>query len=113
MYYEIPQATWGKRAFSKGILYKDVDWSDLDQIVDAYQQRIEEWYLAPAREMAKSSWHFAFSVMVIDCLLIDTLSQFMAGIPSSKADQFKDFIKVDCPTGRISKRSFRPASVST
>jgi hypothetical protein len=104
MFYEIHQSAWKKRAFSKKKLYKDIDWSDLDQIIDAYRERIEQWYLSPAKELARDC-HSAFSVMALNCLLIDTLSQFVAGIPSSKPDQFKDFIRNRLPS--IYRRELR------
>ena len=91
MIYEVDQAAQANRYFSKEVRYSQIDWSNLDQIVDAYRQRIQDWYLGPAKELAKNG-HFAFSVMALNCLLIDTLSQFVAGIDSSKPAEFKKFI---------------------
>lgn len=97
MMYEIDQVAQEKRCFSKGVLYSQIDWSNLDQIVDAYRQRIQDWYLSPAKELA-TNWDFAFSVMALNCLLIDTLSQFVAGIDSFDPNQFKKFIRKRLPS---------------
>jgi hypothetical protein len=95
MFYEVDPAARAKRFFSSKVQYSEIEWSDLDQIVEAYRQRIQDWYLDPARELSKNI-HFAFSVMALNCLLIDTLSQFMAGEPSS-GDFFKEFIQKRLP----------------
>jgi len=97
IFYELDQVAQAKRYFSKYLRYSDIDWTNLDQIVDAYRQRIQDWYLDPARELAKI-WDFAFSVMALNCLLIDTLSQFVAGIDSSNSNQFKEFISKRLPS---------------
>lgn len=92
MVYKIDQATQANRYFSRSVKYSQIDWSNLDRVVDAFGQRIHDWYLDPARELA-TNIHFAFSVMVINCLLIDALSQFVAGSDSSQAAEFKRFIR--------------------
>lgn len=96
MIYEVDKAAQANRFFSKEVLYSQIDRSDLGQIVDAYRQRIHDWYLNPAKELAKNV-HFAFSVMALNCLLIDTLSQFMAGIDSSSKNEFKNLIRNKLP----------------
>jgi hypothetical protein len=97
MFYEVDQAAQANRYFSKMVRYSQIDWSNLDQIVDAYGQRIKDWYLDPAKELA-TNVHFAFSVMALNCLLIDTLSQFIAGIGSSCNVEFKEFIRKRLPS---------------
>jgi len=97
MFYEVDQYAQSFRYFSGEVRYSQIDWSNLDQIVDSYGQRIQDWYLGPAKELAKN-WDFAFSVMALNCLLIDTLSQFVAGIESSRSDEFKEFIRNRLPS---------------
>lgn len=89
MIYEPVQAN---RYFTKTQKYSDVDWSDFDAVVDAFQQRINNWYIDAATALADATGHHAFSIMAIDCLLIDTLSQFATGQLSSTANTFKSFI---------------------
>lgn len=96
MIYEVNPAAQANRYFSSAVRYSQIDWSDLDQIIDAFRQRIHDWYLDPATELAKNI-HFAFSVMALNCLLIDTLSQFVSGKNSSKIPEFTDFIRKRLP----------------
>jgi hypothetical protein len=96
MIYEIDSAARANRFFSKTVLYSQIDWSNLDQVVDAFRQRIHDWYLDPAKELAKNI-HFAFSVMALNCLLIDALSQFVSGKQASEATEFKQFVRMRMP----------------
>lgn len=89
MNYEIVKAV---RFFDKDRLYVDINWFRFDQVVDAFRKRIQDWYLDPAHELAKNG-HFAFAVMALNCLLIDTLSQFVHGRTSSAAIAFKQFLR--------------------
>lgn len=97
MIYLVDPVAQASRHFSKEIKYSQITWSKLDQVVDAFRQRIADWYLDPANELAKNG-HFAFSVMALNCLLIDTLSQFEAGIDSSDRSKFKGFIRTRLPS---------------
>ncbi|HEX3526145.1 MAG TPA: hypothetical protein VH988_03685 [Thermoanaerobaculia bacterium] len=96
MFYEVDQHAQSIRYFSRGVLYSQIDWSNLDRIVDSYRQRIQDWYFGPAKELAKN-WDFAFSVMALNCLLIDTLSQYVAGRESSRSNDFTEFIRKRLP----------------
>jgi hypothetical protein len=93
MIYEVVRAN---RYFDKDRQYSEIDWTNLDQVVDAFQKRIRDWYLDPAKELAKNG-HFAFAVMALNRLLIDTLSQFAYGKDSSEANAFKQFIRDKLP----------------
>lgn len=68
-----------QRFFSAGRKYDSINWNDFKEIVRAFQIRIEDWYIKPAEELRKASWDYSFSIMAIDCLLIDALSQFHYG----------------------------------
>lgn len=92
MFYEIIP---GNRHFNKDQRYSDIDWAKLDEVVDAFGRRIRDWYLDPAKELAKNG-HFAFSVMALNCLLIDTLSQFVCGKDSSR-NTYKWFVRNKLP----------------
>ena len=97
MIYKVDQTAQASRYFSKEVRYSQIDWSRLDQIIDAFRQRILDWYAEPAAELAKNG-HFAFAVMALNCLLIDTLSQFASGKDSSAASEFKKFIRNRLPS---------------
>lgn len=91
MFYEIDPKAQDNRYFAKDTLYSSVDWTQLDQVVDAFRQRIKDWYLDPANELAKNG-HFAFSVMALNCLLIEAMSQYT--YDKSGKQTFKDFVKL-------------------
>lgn len=93
MFYRVVLAD---RYFSKDVRYDQVDWGSLCCVVDAYATRLDDWYFRPARKLAEDG-HNAFSVMALNCLLIDTLSQFAAGAPSSHHTTFKTFLRSRLP----------------
>lgn len=80
--------------FSKEFRYSDIDWGDLNEIVRAYRTRLLDWYLDPAAELAKNP-HFAFSVMALNCLLIETLGQLV--FDRSGRYAFKSFVREHLP----------------
>lgn len=73
--------------------YDAVDWAKLDSVIDAFSQRIYDWYITPATALKNASGHYAFSIMAINCLLIDSLSQYRNGDLSSSGLTFKKFIR--------------------
>jgi hypothetical protein len=94
--FEVPSSAWSRRFFSSHRLYSSVDWTDFDSIIDAYDLRIREWYLEPGKQLS-ANVHFAFTLMALDSLLIDTLSQFVYGLGSGSRSKFIDFIKTWLP----------------
>lgn len=70
--------------------YDQIDWENFQEVVDAFENRIDGWYLNPAQELAKDG-HQAFSVLALDCLVIDMLSQFYLGKTRSSMDFFVDY----------------------
>ncbi len=84
------------RHFSRKIEYSAIDWNTFSTVVDAFKARISEWYIVPAKLLAKD-WHNSFSVAALDCLLIDTMAQFEKGVPESKSDIFIEFVKAKLP----------------
>ena len=88
-YMVIKDSRW----FKPQVLYDQVDWTSLDAIVDAFADRVSEWYLKPGEALRVASGHFAFGAMALNCILIDTLSQFYAGSVASSRNAFKDFVR--------------------
>jgi hypothetical protein len=84
------------------IEYDKVDWTSFDAIVDAFQARLEGWYVQPTDALEKASGHFAFPIMALNCVLIDTLAQFARG--SGKAN-FVAFVSDRIPEFRASMPS--------
>jgi hypothetical protein len=96
MIYEVPPPAYSQRFFSRAVHYSGVDWSSLPNVVDAYRQRIDDWYLSPAKQLS-ANIHFAFAVMALDCLLIDTFSQYFEGRASSDRNAYKRFVRTHLP----------------
>lgn len=61
--------SYSGRHFSKDIEYSAIDWGKLSSIVNAFKSGISEWYILPAKILAKG-WPNSFSVAVLGCLLI-------------------------------------------
>ena len=82
-----------QRFFSAGKKYDSITWNDFKQVVDAFKARIEDWYIKPAEALRIASWDNSFALMAIDCLLIDTLSQFHYGKVVSSRGTFKRYVR--------------------
>ena len=94
MFYTV---TRDSRLFKPGTLYDRIDWTNLDAIADAFADRVSEWYVRPAEALKAVSGHFAFGAMALNCVLIDTLSQYYSGSDFSTGDHFKNFVRVSFP----------------
>lgn len=99
MFYQPVQSA--DRYFSSRTVYLAIDWNRMSSIVPAFKQRITDWYIGPGRDLTRD-WHNAFSVMAIDCLLIDTLAQFEQGVPESSGSMFIGFAKRKLPEFAVS-----------
>lgn len=91
------------RYFSRSRLYTSIDWTKLADIVPVFMERITDWYVGPGSALA-ADWHNAFSVMAIDCLLIDTLAQFEKGKDESDRTTFIEFVKAKLPQFAVALR---------
>jgi hypothetical protein len=94
MFYRPVEAN---RYFSRGVRYVQVDWADFREVVRQFRARIHEWYLEPGNELQRSTWDYTFALMAIDCLLIDTMSQYHEGHVKSSQQQFKRFVASHLP----------------
>lgn len=92
MFYEVMQKD---RFFNRHQKYVDIDWKSLSVVSDAFRKRIDDWYLEPIRRLKKESdgGHFAFTAMALNCLMIDTLSQYEYGLAESDGRKFKQFVR--------------------
>lgn len=80
------------RHFSCEQTFHSINWESLPDVITAYKNRIENWYIEPATELAKN-WHFAFSVLAINCLLIDSLSQLNNPDSTDVGKRYREFIR--------------------
>lgn len=79
------------RYIASDTLYANVDWSSLDQVIEAFDRRVMEWYIKPANALSEQRHDFALMAML--CVLIDTLSQFESGELESSRRTFKNFTR--------------------
>jgi hypothetical protein len=90
-YYPVKE----NRFFTAGQKYSDIDWNSLDAAVEAFDERIQKWYIEPIQHLISASVHFGFPVIGLTCLLIDTLSQYSAGELESSRNKFKKFVQAN------------------
>ncbi len=100
MFYEVVRTN---RKFTKDLFYSHIDWSDFASVVRAFQDRIQKWFLNPAHLMQNPSLpgnvvgHLGFPTMVLNCLLIDSLSQYHVGAAKAKPKHFIGFVDENLP----------------
>ena len=113
MFYEPVQS---ERFFEKTRRYSEINWSFFPGVVDAFERRMRSWYIEPievllekgiaesvlriVRSLAnrEEGGHYSFAVMAMTCLLIDTLSQYVRGVPESTPTDFKAFVRDHLPS---------------
>lgn len=93
------QPVKSERYFYAKTKYDAIDWHDFRAVVEAFRLKLREWHLAPAEELRKC-WDHSFSLMAINCLLIDTMSQYYYGSRQSGQQQFKRFARLKFPAFR-------------
>jgi hypothetical protein len=79
------------RVFNKDKKYSDIDWSNWQVVVDEFETRLKAWYLQPT-EYLRDKEHIGFPLIVLSCLLIDTLSQWEDGELKSRKKLFKEYV---------------------
>jgi hypothetical protein len=98
------------RAFRREKPYDKIDWNNFQEVLAEFHGRIDDWYIIPAKELGKNG-HYVFPVMAVDCLLIDTMSQYYYGSDPSPTEtlngqtgsldssgaKFKDFLVARLP----------------
>jgi hypothetical protein len=94
------QPVKSERFFSTEKKYDAIDWTNFQEIVTAFKVRIDEWYIHPGEELRKK-WDYAFALMAINCLLLDTLSQFYYGKVTSSRAVFKKYVRKKMPAFRV------------
>jgi hypothetical protein len=94
LFYKVRQsAKW----FSKDKKYSDINWADFSQVVSQFRGRIEKWYIEPGELLKGRSGHYGFPVLALSCMLIDTLSQYEAGVVESSRSVFQDYVDAELP----------------
>lgn len=78
-----------KRLFRPETFYAQIPWRNFKAVVSEFRGRLDAWYLSPAKCLAGNG-DFAFSVMALNCLLIDALSQYRYGAQQSPTEVAKN-----------------------
>ena len=107
-----------ERFFERDRRYSSIQWNDFRDVLNAWEHRINGWYIEPIEVMLDrdiQGWrkklvgwltnrgnpgHYAFTVMSVTCLLIDALSQYRYGELSSAGEHFKNFVEEFLPSYR-------------
>lgn len=79
------------RLFAVDIKYDDVDWNDFREVIQAFRQQIEYWYILPGLELKKGG-HFGFAIAALASLLIDCVSQYEDGVEFGMRTNFIGFL---------------------
>jgi hypothetical protein len=77
--------------------YDQVTWTSFPDVIQAFEDRIDGWYIKPITALQASSTESGFAVAGLTCLLIDALSQYVPLPPKPKNSlpgyPFKEFIR--------------------
>ena len=82
------------RTFCRDTKYSDLQDKTYQEIVEYFNLKISGWYFDIAESLeTKESISYNFALTILCCVILDSLSQYVAGIPSSDKDAFKDFFR--------------------
>lgn len=77
-------------------VYGDLKNKNYKEIVKFFDQRIRSRYFDVAKQLSERKKHKSgdiFVVMILNCILIDILSQYRYGLESSNQKKYKEFIR--------------------
>jgi hypothetical protein len=78
-------------------LTSNIDWTNIEEVIDAFERRIRSWYLDPADILIEQMPGKEFIITNIGCILADTISQFREGAEAHNAQVFKGFTEEHFP----------------
>lgn len=88
-----------EKAFNNRFHYVDLYLSKFDDLVLKFEDRIKYWYLKPVRDLIKKKIESnSFLIIQTVCVIIDLLSQYWYGSPSSDHNKYKEFLKIIRPS---------------
>lgn len=79
------------RAFSPGTKYRDLLAKSFDEVVLAFQERIQKWYLDQA--LLASPQHEGFLQTTMACIILDIVCQYYFNLPKSSGKKFQEFLR--------------------
>ena len=78
--------------FSPNYKFTELKWDDKDNLIKAFQDRVEGFYLTPAKELNKSK-KYAFATGVICVATIDLLARIETGLLDKVRQRFEGWLK--------------------
>lgn len=76
--------------FSRNLKFEQIDWSDKDNVIDAFQDRVKELYLKPTEQLDINKHPFATGVMC--SAIIDLLTRIDSGKEEITKHDFKNWL---------------------
>ena len=84
-----------EKTFCRRYLYQDLNPNDLSDTIAKFEERIKYWFFKPTKDLIKKNIEANnFFAIIIVCIIIDLLSQYWYGLPSSNGEKYKDFLKI-------------------
>ncbi|MBM3251268.1 MAG: hypothetical protein FJZ11_00600 [Candidatus Omnitrophica bacterium] len=81
-----------ERAFAPQTLHRDLYNKSYLELVGIFESRISKWYFDVAESLSENT-DSNFIVTAVCCIILDLLSQYIYGVPSSSKKCFKKFFK--------------------
>ena len=78
--------------FSPNYKFIDLKWDDKDNLIKAFRDRVEGFYLTPTKELNKSK-KYAFATGVICVTTIDFLARIELGLSDQVGRRFENWLK--------------------
>ena len=86
-----------KTMFSPTINYKELDDAKLNELIDAFQDRMESYYFK-AFFILQEATHQGFMEMAIACIVLDGLAGFYYGLKGdTSSEKYKEFLNEVIP----------------
>jgi hypothetical protein len=82
--------------FAPGLKYRDLINKNYKEMVEIFTDRLNRWYFKVAEQLSEKQKEIEglnFTVMILDCISIDLLSQYYYGLKVSNGTKFIDFFR--------------------
>lgn len=84
-----------EKTFCRKFHYRDLNPDNLNDTITKFEERIKYWFFKPTKDLIKKNIEANnFFAIIIVCIIIDLLSQYWYGLPSSDGKKYKDFLKI-------------------
>ena len=77
--------------FSPKYKFRDLNWDNKEDLINAFRDRVKGFYLDPAKELNKKKYGFAAGVLCV--ATIDFLARFETGLLNDVRNRFEEWLK--------------------